>query len=93
MSFFEKYQEYIAACLKVRALEVAYITQRHSDVEDYMQEMMIYLLRYSDRYNPERSCPHTFINRLAISAKATLLRHLRAKKNRILFQTVEIDYV
>ena len=91
MSFFRKHQEYIQACVKVRAIEVADFTHCYSDVDDYFQEMIVYCLRYADKYNPNRSTPHTFINRLSLSAKAQLLRHLNRRKNTIISQAVGID--
>ena len=91
MCFFEKHYEYINACATIRAWEIANSTGRH-DIEDYKQEMFLYLIRHIDAYRPERSCPHTFINLLMSSAKKIVLRSLARNKNRIISQARELEY-
>jgi len=91
MSFFEKYFAYIDACATARAWEIAYTTNRY-DIEDYKQEMFLYLSKHIDRYNPERSCPHTFINLLMTSAKKIVLRSMGRNKNRMITSARQIDY-
>lgn len=91
MSFFEKHYEYINACAIARAWEIAYSTGRY-DIEDYKQEMFLYLIRRIGTYQPERSCPHTFINLLMTSAKRTILRSMARNKNRIISQARTLEY-
>lgn len=91
MSFFEKHYEYIEACAVARAWEIAYATGRY-DIDDYKQDMLVHLIKQVHRYNPERACPHTFINMLMTSAKRTILRKMGRNKNRIISQARTLEY-
>lgn len=92
MSFFEKCFTYIDACATARAWEIAYTTNRY-DIDDYKQDMFLYVAKGIDRFNPERSCPHTFINMLITSAKKNVLRSLNRQKNKIISDARQINYV
>ena len=54
--------------------------------------MFLYLIRRIGTYQPERSCPHTFINLLMTSAKRTILRSMARNKNRIISQARTLEY-
>ena len=41
--FYEKYREYIDSCTEVRSIEIANFTGRYSDVDDYRQEIRLYI--------------------------------------------------
>jgi DNA-directed RNA polymerase specialized sigma24 family protein len=91
MCFFEKHYEYINACATARAFEIASVTKRY-DIEDYKQEMFLYVIQHIDRYQPERSRPHTFINLLISSKKKMIFRSMSRNKNRIISQARELEY-
>lgn len=91
MTFFERHQEYINACATARAWEIAYSTKRY-DIDDYKQEMFLYLLKHIEKYNPDRSGPHTFINLLMASSHKIILRSQNRNKNRIITEARTFDY-
>lgn len=81
VSFYEKYQKYIDSCSEVRSIEIANITGRYSDVDDYRQEIRLHIFQKITQYQSEYANPHTFINMLAVTAKRKILRRLRKEAN------------
>lgn len=91
MTFFEKHFEYINATATARAVEIATITGRY-DIDDYKQEMFLYLVRQMDNYKSDRSSPHTYINMVITSAKRIVIRSMYRNKNRIISQAKALEY-
>lgn len=79
--FYEKHREYIDSCTEVRSIEIANFTGRYSDVDDYRQEIRLYIFQKITQYQPKHAKPHTFINLLAVTAKRKMLRRLRKETN------------
>ena len=83
MEFIEKHLAYAEQCAFCRAIEIAEITGRFSEIEDFKQDILVWLLRRAKSYDPQRGKPSTFISMTAATAKKRILRRLRRAKNRI----------
>jgi DNA-directed RNA polymerase specialized sigma24 family protein len=90
MDFVTKHLTYIIQSANCRAIEIAEITGRHGDVEDFRQEILVYLVRRAPTYNPDRGKPTTFISMITTTAKKRMLRRMRRAKNRIITDAIPL---
>lgn len=80
LDFFEKNYEYIFASATVKALDVAKKTDMPNDIEDFRQEVLIFLARRIKHYNPAKGAVKTFIEVCAESARKNLIRNIHRRK-------------
>lgn len=90
MDFIEKHLKYAEQCAFCRAIEIAEITGRFSEIEDFKQDILVWLLRRAKSYDPTRGKPLTFISMTAATAKKRILRRLRRAKNRIFTDAIPL---
>ncbi len=90
MDFITRHMTYVMQCANCRAIEIAETTGRFGDVEDFRQEILMYLVRLAPAYNPGRGKPSTFISMMAVTAKKRILRRLRRTKNRIITDAIPL---
>ena len=90
MDFINKHLQYVEQCAFCRAIEIAEITGRFAEVEDFKQDILVWLLRREGSYDPRRGKPSTFISMTAATAKKRILRRLRRAKNRIIADAVPL---
>ena len=90
MKLLEDNWDYIKATAAAKAVEIARHSGRMSDVEDFTQDVLCYLVEHADQYNPKRSQPKTFINMILTYAKKDLLRRMYRMKRRTSIKTVEL---
>lgn len=89
--FFEKNYSYIDACATCKAIEIATELKAFSDVQDFRQEILLWICRRGHLYNQMRSSPTTFIAMLTDTAKKRILRKFRRKKNWIIKSAEKIE--
>lgn len=89
MSFFDENIDYIKKTAEIRAKEIAIVTGRISDRDDYRQDIYLYIAAHAHKYDSHKSKPNTFINMLAVSAKKMIIRKFFRKKN-IIFNSERI---
>lgn len=80
----------IKATATAKAVEIARHSGRMSDVEDFTQDVLCYLIERAGQYNSKRSQPKTFINMILTYAKKDLLRRMYRMKRRTIIKTVEL---
>ena len=90
MKLLEDNWDYIKATATAKAVEIARHSGRMSDVEDFTQDVLCYLIERAGQYNPKRSQPKTFINMILTYAKKDLLRRMYRMKRRTITKTVEL---
>ena len=90
MKLLEDNWDYIRATATAKAVEIARHSGRMSDVEDFTQDVLCYLVERADQYNPKRSQPKTFINMVLTYAKKNMLRRMYRMKRRTNVKTVEL---
>lgn len=90
MDFFKKNWDYIEQSVSCRAMEIAEITCRFGDIDDFRQEIYLWLVRRAPDYNAERGATTTFIAMTTATAKKRILRRLRRFKNRMIRDAVSI---
>ncbi|MBQ9502850.1 MAG: hypothetical protein IJU70_11885 [Lentisphaeria bacterium] len=90
MDFITKHMDYAMQCASCRAIEIAEITGRYRETEDFRQEILLLLIRRAPSYNPERGKPTTFISMIAVTAKKRILRRLHRTKNRIITDAIPL---
>ena len=90
MDFITKHMTYVIQCANCRAIEIAEITGRFGETEDFRQEILMWLIRRAGSYNSERGKPTTFISMTAATAKKRILRRLRRAKNRIITDAIPL---
>ena len=90
MKLLEDNWDYIKATATAKAVEIARHSGRMSDVEDFTQDVLRYLIERASQYNPKRSQPKTFINMILTYAKKDLLRRMYRMKRRTIIKTVEL---
>lgn len=91
MGFVEQHWDYINQTASVHAIEIATLTRRWMYLEDYKQEMIIYLVKNANKYNAKKSKPATFINMVLHSSKSSIIRHHYRHKNQIIDGARNID--
>ena len=89
-SLIEDNWAYIQATATAKAVEIAQCTGRMADVDDFRQDMLAYLVRRADRYDPRRARAKTFINMLLHYGKRDLLRRMYRLKRIVRINTVEL---
>ena len=90
MDFIEENMDYILQCAKCRAIEIGETTGLFGDVEDYTQEIIVWIIRRAPSFDPRRGKPSTFISMIAGTAKRRILRRLRRSKNRMIRDAVPL---
>ena len=90
MDFISRHITYAKQCANCRAIEIAEITGRYADTEDFKQEFLMWLVRRAHSYNSQRGKPTTFISMTAATAKKRILRRLRRAKNRIIADAIPL---
>ena len=90
MDFVTRHLEYIQQCANCRAIEIAETAGRFADVEDYRQEILVWIVRRQHLFNARRGKPTTFIAMTAETAKKRILRRLRRGKNRIINDAIPL---
>ena len=90
MDFLTKHMAYAEQCAQCRAIEIAELTGRFGDVEDFKQEILVHLVKTAPKYKASRGRPSTFISMAATSAKRKILRKLRRNKSRIINDAIPL---
>ena len=90
MDFLTKHMAYAEQCAQCRAIEIAELTGRFGDVEDFKQEILVALVKAAPNYKASRGRPSTFISMAATSAKRKILRKLRRNKQRIITDAIPL---
>ena len=91
MKILEDNWDYIQATARAKAVEIALYSGRRGDVDDFTQDLLCFLVKRVDRYNPCRSNPKTFISMILTYAKKDLLRRMYRIKRRAAIETVELS--
>ncbi len=69
------FTEYAKSCIEFKARQLSRRSEfRRSDEEDLQQELWLTLLKEAHRFNPQRSCLNTFVDRVVTSAAGMILR-------------------
>lgn len=82
MDLFTEHWEYIIATASAKAVEIGQQLHRAADIEDYTQDLILYLAERQDKYNADRSAPKTFIAMILKYGKRDILRKLYQLKRR-----------
>lgn len=90
MDFLKNNWQYIEQSANCRALEIAEITRRFGDLDDFRQEIYLWVVRRAPDYNAKRGNATTFIAMTTATAKKRILRRLRRFKNRMIRDAVSI---
>lgn len=90
MDFAEKYIGYILQCATCKAIEIAENTGRFGDIEDFKQEIILWIVRRSEAYNPQRGRPSTYISLTSATAKKRIMRKLNRAKNRMIRDAIPL---
>ena len=89
--FFEDNLNYIDKCAAIHAHEIDRITGRQ-DYEDTKQELLLYVWRYSDRFDARKSSVQTFVSHYIREKRRCILRHYRAKKTIMQTQSIPLNH-
>ena len=90
LDFLKQHWAYADQCANCRAIEIANITGRHSDIEDFKQEILVWIMRRAGSYNAQRGKPTTFIAMASSTAKKRILRRQNRQKHKVLFDAVPL---
>lgn len=74
----DEFMEYIIQCAECRAVQVARASQDWSSVQDYQQDIVLYVIRHANAFNQNKGKPKTFIDLLARRAAINIIRHINA---------------
>ena len=90
MDILKQHWPYAERCAHFGAIEIADITGRHSDIEDFQQEILVWIMRRAGSYSAKRGKPTTFIAMASSTAKKRILRRLNRQKHKVLFDAVPL---
>ena len=93
MNLIEDNWKYIQATAAAKAVEIARISGRMSEIEDFTQDVLFCLVKHADQFDPKRSQPKTFINMVLSHAKIDLLRRMYRIKRSATIKAVELRTV
>lgn len=86
----KKTLDYATQCATVQAFRIAHIAGRAGDWQDYRQQILLRIIRTLPRFDRKKGNIKTFLNIVAYSECRTILRNLRAGKNRIISDAIRI---
>lgn len=93
MDFFTEHYDYIFATANAKAVDIVRKTGLN-DLEDFRQEIFVFLFRRLDKYDAAKGAPHTFIDVCMESARKNIIRNIyRAKKKNHILDAVPIESV
>ena len=88
MEFFENNWQYIQSNAAAKAVEIATKTGRLADIEDFKQEILLFLVRRGYRFDQEKGQATTFIEVCMDSARKNIIRNIYRKRKRFIIDTV-----
>ncbi|MBE6380051.1 MAG: hypothetical protein E7047_03895 [Lentisphaerae bacterium] len=81
---------YIERCACCNALQIARATGRYSDIEDFKQEIYLWIVKRASEYSSARAKETTYISMIVETGKRKILRRLRRYKNRMIYDATPI---
>lgn len=86
----KKTLDYATQCASVQAFRIARTIGRMGDYEDYRQQILLRIIKNYKYFDRKKGGIKTFLNVVAYSESRTILRNLRAGKNRIISDAIRI---
>ena len=83
--------QYIQATAQSKAVEIAQHVKRIGDIEDFTQDLLLFLLKRAKRYRPDRGQPKTFINMILTFGQKDMIRRMFRNKRRVNYCTVSLE--